>query len=135
MPMWTSARQTKRKIDISLLSTSAHILWNGGESKLETLLHGNVNFCSTNEVEVLIVIWFEMQVLTSCCMLADARYGVCVGVGVAVVSKLETLLHSCNLNWRPVSIGRSSSASPRKFIPVNRGTLYSASQVERGCRH
>jgi len=134
--MWTSARQTKRKIVISLLNTSAHNLlygggskletllrgdvnfrstnevevliiagsvsdarvveyvsvscrnWHnllyGGASKLETLLRGDVNFCSTNEVEVLIVISFSTQVLISCCTVADARYRVCVGVGVGV---------------------------------------------------
>jgi hypothetical protein len=35
-----------------------HNLLYGGASKLETLLHGDVNFRSTNEVEVLIVISF-----------------------------------------------------------------------------
>ena len=56
-----------------------------------------------------------------------------VSVSVSVsVSKLETLLHDCNSNWRRFSLGRSSvSASPRKLsVPVDRGSPYSASRVE-----
>jgi len=88
-------------------------------SKLETLLRGDVDFRSTNEVEVLIIAG----------SVADARVVEYVSVSV---SKLETLLHSCNSNWRRFPVGRSSSASPRKLIPVDRGSPYSASRVEEG---
>ena len=85
-------------------------------SKLDTLLRGNVDFHSTNEAEVLIIAGWSVE---------DARV-------VKYVSKSETLLHSCNSNRRRVSIGRSSSASPRKLIPVDRGSPYAASWVVEG---
>jgi len=93
-------------------------------SKLETLLRGDVDFRSTNEVEVLIIAG----------SIADARVVEYVSVSVSVsVSKLETLLHNCNSNWRRFSLGRSSvSARPRKYIPVDRGSPYAASRVEEG---
>jgi len=56
--MLTSARQTKQNNIVSLLNTSAHNLLYGGALKLDTLLCGDVNFRSTNEVKVLIVIVF-----------------------------------------------------------------------------
>jgi len=146
--MFTSARQTKRKIVISLLNARLiagctvadarvveyvssmcrcqcrcrnwHNLLYGGASKLETHLRGDVNFRSTNEVEVLIIAGSSV---------ADARV---VEYVLVSVSKMETLLHSCNSNWRRFSVGRSSSASPRKLIPVDRGSPYSASRVEEG---
>ena len=46
-------------VSVSVSCRNWHNLLYGGASKLETLLHGNVNFCSTNEVEVLIVIPFQ----------------------------------------------------------------------------
>jgi hypothetical protein len=55
MVMLTSTQQTKRMIVICLLNTSAHNLLYGGGSQLETLLPGDVNFRSTNKVEVLII--------------------------------------------------------------------------------
>jgi len=92
-------------------------------SKLETHLSGNVDFHSTNEVEVLILAG----------SIADARIVEYVSVSV-LVSKLETPVHNCNSNWRRFSNGRSSaSASPRKLsVPVDRGSPYSASRVEEG---
>jgi hypothetical protein len=97
-------------------------------SKLETHVHGIVDFHSTNEVEVLIVAG----------SVVDARVveyeSASVSVSVSVsVRKLKTLLHSCNSNWRRFSEGRSSvSASPRELIPIDRGSPYSASRVEEG---
>jgi len=87
MAILTSARQTKRKIIISLQTQVPVTCWTvadtcvvkyvrayakvclcwyrnwhnlvyGGASNLETLLRGDVNFRSTNEVDVLIVISF-----------------------------------------------------------------------------
>jgi len=55
MAMWISPWQTKWKIVIAPLNTGALNLLNGGGSKLETLLCGDVIIHSTNEVEVLIV--------------------------------------------------------------------------------
>ena len=86
--------------------------------KFEILLRGDVDFRSTSNVEVLIIAG----------SVADARVVERVSVSV-LVSKLEALLHSCNSNLRRFSVGRSSSASPRKLIPVDRGSPYSASQV------
>jgi len=60
------------------------VLYSGGW-KLETLLCGDVNFRSTNEVEVLIIAG----------SLSDARVVEYVSVSVSV-SKVETLLHNCN---------------------------------------
>jgi hypothetical protein len=99
-------------------------------SKLETLLRGNVDFRSTNEVEVLIIPG----------TVADPRVVEYVSVSVSVavsmsvsVSKLQMLLHSCNCNWRRFSKGRCSvSASPREHIPVDRGSPYSASRLQEG---
>jgi hypothetical protein len=45
-------------VSVSVPYRNWHNLLYGGASKLETLLCGDVNFCSTNEVEVLIVISF-----------------------------------------------------------------------------
>jgi len=56
---------------------------------------------------------------------------ICEGVSESV-SNLETLLHSCNWNWRRFSEGRSSSACPKKLIPVDCGSPYSAYRVEEG---
>jgi hypothetical protein len=58
MALLTSAQQSKRKIVVSILNAGAHSRLYGAASKLETLLRGDVNFHSTNEVEVLIVISF-----------------------------------------------------------------------------
>jgi hypothetical protein len=94
-------------------------------SKLEMLLHGNVDFPLTNEVEMLIV-----------GHVSDS--GVVEYVSVFVwVSKLETLLPRCNSNWRRFSEGCSSvSDSPRELSPVDHGSLYVASWVEVwGCCH
>jgi hypothetical protein len=88
-------------------------------SKLETFLRDHVEFRSTTHVEVLIIAG----------SVADACVVEYVLVPVSV-SKLETLLHSCNSNWRCFSECRSSSASPSKHFPVCRGSPYSASQVE-----
>jgi len=94
MAMLTSARQTKRKIVVSLLNTRAHNqLYGGGYvrtyakvclslSKLETLLHGDVDFRSTNEVEVLIV---------AGCSVADARDVEYVSVSVSVLVSASKL--------------------------------------------
>jgi hypothetical protein len=83
------------------------------------LLHGDVDFRSRNEREVLIVAG----------SVSDAHVFEYVSV---LVSKLETLLHSCISNCRHFSIGRCSLASPRKLIPVDRRSPYSASRVEEG---
>jgi hypothetical protein len=94
--------------------------------KLVTLVHSDVDFRSTNEVEVLIV---------AGCSVADARVVEYLSVSVSVlvsVSIMETPLHRCNSNLRRFSVGCSSSASPRKLIPVDCGSQYSASQVEEG---
>ena len=48
------------------------------------------------------------------------------------VLKLDTLRHSCNSNWRRFCVGHSSSASPRKLIVVDRGSLYAVAWVEKG---
>jgi hypothetical protein len=111
-------------IIVSLLNASAHSCLYSGRWVLETLLHFDVNFHSTNEMEVLII--------AGC--IGDGRVVEYVLVLVLVlVSKLETLLHDCNTTWRRFSFGRSSvSASPMKHIPVERGSLYAASQVEQG---
>ena len=45
-------------------------------------------------------------------------------------SKLKMLLQGCNSNWRRFSIGCSVLTSPRKLIPIEHGSPYSASQVE-----
>jgi len=55
-----------------------------------------------------------------------------MSVVVVSLSKLETLLHSCNSNWRHFSEGLSSSGSPRKLKPVDCGSPYTASRVEEG---
>jgi hypothetical protein len=90
-------------------------------SKLKTLLCSDDNFLPTKEVAVLMVSG----------SVADAHVVEYVLVSVQV-SKLETLHHCCTLNWRYISVGRSSSASPRKLIHVTCGSLSSASRVGEG---
>jgi hypothetical protein len=91
---------------------------------LETLLHGNVDFPSTNEVEVFSVLYIW-----------NAHVVEYLSVSV-MLSKLETVRHSSNSNWRRFSEGCSSvSVSSREHIPIYRGSLYAASRVEEwGCR-
>ena len=115
-----STNEVEVLIVVSLLNARAHSRLYGGGWKLETLLRGDVNFRSTNKVEVLITAG----------SVSDARVVEYVSVSV---SKLETLLHSCNSNWRRFCEGHSSvSASPRELIPVEHGSPYSASRVEEG---
>jgi len=103
------------------LNESAHeLLYGGGYSipKLETLLHADVDFRSTNEVEVLIIPG----------SISDAHV---VEYVLLSLSKLEMLLYSWNPNWRLFSEGRSSvSASHRELIPVDRQSPYADSRVE-----
>jgi hypothetical protein len=74
-------------------------------SKLETLLRGNLDFRSTNEVEVLIV---------AGCSLADARVVEYVSVSVSVSNWCR-----CR-NWRRFSIAaiRIGDASPKVALPL-----------------
>ena len=77
-------------VSVSVSCRNCHNLLYGGVSKLETLVSGDVNFRSTNEVEVLIMAG----------SVADARVVEYVSVSVSVslsvsvsVSKLEILPH------------------------------------------
>jgi hypothetical protein len=148
--MWTSAGQTQGTIVVSLLNLSAHNLLYGGGcsssqvcacvcegesvsvSKLEMLLRGDVDFRSTNEVEVFII----AGSVSDDGVVEYVSISESVSVSVSV-SKLETLLHCCNSNWRHFSVGRSSSVGPRTLcVPVDPGYPYAASRVEEwGCRH
>jgi hypothetical protein len=56
--MLTSAQQAKRKIVVSISDARAQHRLYCGMSKLEMLLPGDVDFHSTNAVEVLIVMSF-----------------------------------------------------------------------------
>jgi len=111
---------------VSLSCRNCHNLLYDGFSKLKMLLCGDVNFRLINEAEVLILIASWTQLLIRFCTMLDARV-----VEYVSVSKLETILHSCNLIWGRFAVGRSSvSACPRKLIPVDRGSPYTATQVE-----
>jgi hypothetical protein len=76
-------------------------------SKLETLLRGDVNFPSTNQVEMLNIAGsvsdarLVQYVLVLVLLLVLLLVLVLV---LVLVSKLETLLHSCNSNWRRFSV-------------------------------
>jgi len=98
-----------------------------GALKLATLLCGDVNFHSTNDVEVLSVISYIKQMLRSCCTVTDAREAQYVSV-----LKLKTVHHSSNSTYRLFSIGHSSiSANLWKLIPVECRSPYAASWVEK----
>jgi hypothetical protein len=93
-------------------------------SKLERLLHGDVDFRSTNEVEVLII----SGSIEDACVVEYNSVLVLV-----LVSKFEMLLHSCNSNWRRFSEGHPSVLdSTRELIPIDPGSPYVASLVEDG---
>jgi hypothetical protein len=84
------------------------------------LIHGDVDFLSTDEVKVLIIAG----------SVSDAR---AVKHVLLAVSTLRMLLHSNKSNLRCISEGRSSvAASPRELIPINRGSQYSTSWLEEG---
>jgi len=89
--------------------------------KLETLLHADVDFRSTNNVEGLIGAGSAVP---------DAGVPVHVSVSVSI---LQIHPHSWNSNWSLCYVGlSSSSSSPRKLIPIDRGSPYATSRVEVG---
>jgi hypothetical protein len=67
------------------------VLW---LSKLDSVLHGDVYFHRTNDVEVMIVIPVQTEWLKSSCLVADMRVVECMWAYVIVglsLWKLETL--------------------------------------------
>jgi hypothetical protein len=119
--MWTSARQTKRMIIISLLNASAHNLLYGGGCpssrvsasvckgvsvsvlNLEMLLHGDDDFRSTNKVQVLFIVSLLNGKANS--RLYGGVYShnrvcdsVSIGVEIDITYCIVACLHSCNSN-------------------------------------
>jgi len=108
MVMLTSARQMKLTIIISLLDARAHSRLSGGASRLETLLRGDVNFHSTNQVEVLIIVSFWTQVPETCCTVLDGR----VVDYVRACAKVQLCRY---WNWRHISMAMLTSVQQRKW--------------------
>jgi len=106
--------------------------WNWRHFSLATL---------TSASHTTLMCWWsypsEMQGLRASCSVPDARLVENVSVSVSVLMWiLKKLLHSCKLNWTLFWIHHSSSASPRKLIPVDHGSPYTDFRVEDwGCRH